>query len=505
MKPLSKSKVLAFRQCPKRLWLEIHAPELKVESEQAQTRFKQGNEVGTLARFLYDPDEVGESIIPTDVGWDRIFEATQGLLDFSIPLFEASFQADGAMCMADVLLPKRVGRRKVWHMVEVKSSTSVKAYHRDDAAFQAHVAHAAGLPLASVAVAHVDPDWTYREEGDYRGLLIEMDLTEEAFARGDEVAQWIENAKVVARKRKAPEVDIGSRCREPFECGFKEHCTRQQAQPRYPVQWLPRVQTAALKAHLDALPSGDLRDVNDDLLNPLQRRVKTCTLLGETYFDARGAAVALKQLGAHKAPLYFLDFETVQYAIPRWVGTRPYQQIPFQFSCHHLSKAGKLRHTEFLDLSGDDPSRPLAEALIDACGSTGAILAYSAEFEKARIRELAQHHPRLKTRLLAIAERIVDLLPVAQQHYYHPDMRGSWSIKSVLPCLVPSLSYEALEGVRNGGDAVAAYLAATDMFEPHPDEAAVREQLLRYCELDTYAMVKLWQVFAGREEMELST
>lgn len=503
MRPLSKSRLLAYRQCPKRLWLEIHAPELKVESEQARFRFDQGQEVGDLARFLYDPDEIGESIVPAIVGWANIFRETQGLLSFRRPLFEASFEADGAMCMADVLLPVKSGRRKGWHMVEVKSSSSVKDYHLDDVAFQACVARAAGLSLVSVAVAHVDTAWVYKEEGDYRGLLTEVDLTQEAFSREAEVRSWIAAAAKVVRKRKAPDIAVGAQCKDPFECPFLAHCRSQQAQPEHPVRWLPRVQTTALKEHLAALPSQELRDVPDALLSPIQLRVKQCTLKGQRYFDASGAAEMLRQYKAHKPPLYFLDFETVQLAVPRWVGTHPYQQIPFQFSCHHLVRTGKLRHTEFLDLSGEDPSQPLAQALIEACGSQGAILAYSADFEKSRIRELAQRFPRLKTSLLAIAERIVDLLPVAQQHYYHPSMQGSWSIKQVLPSLVPSLSYEELDGVQNGGEAMAAYLAATDLFAEPEVAAPIEAQLLRYCKLDTYAMVRLWQVFAGRTDLEL--
>lgn len=407
------------------------------------------------------------------------------------------------MCMADVLLPTKSGRRKTWRLVEVKSSTSVKDYHRDDIAFQAYVVKAAGLPLASVAVAHADPNWVYKEEGDYRGLLTEVDLTQEAFAREAQVVHWIDDAKAVARKRKAPDMAIGAQCNTPFECAFLAHCRSQQAQPKHPVQWLPRAQTNVLKEHLVALPSQELRDVQDDLLNPLQLRVKQCTLNGKSYLDAEGAVEMLRQNKAYKPPLYFLDFETVQLAVPRWVGTRPYQQIPFQLSCHYLGRTGKLSHTEFLDLSGEDPSLPLAEALIEACGSQGAVLAYSADFERSHIHELALRFPRLKARLLALAERIVDLLPVAQQHYYHPDMKGSWSIKRVLPCLVPSLSYGALDGVQNGGDAMAAYLAATDMFIEPELVPPIEAQLLRYCKLDTYAMVRLWQVVAGRTDLEI--
>lgn len=507
MKPLSKSDLLAFRQCPKRLWLEIHKPKRKVLTDQAKARQVRGELMGTHARFLYDPDEVGYSLEQEILEWGHNFDLTNWLLEFSIPLFDASFRANldvgDTMCKIDVLLPMRDGKRRVWHIVEVKSSTSVQPHHRDDVAYQAYVAKAAGLPLQSVAVAHVDSRWKYRTFGDFRGLLVEEDLTQEANARSAEVEQWIEEAQSVTRQRKAPKISPGAHCQQPHECGFLKHCMGEQAQPTYPVQWLPRVQSAALKTHLSTLPSQDMRDVRNGLLNPLQRRVKACTLSGEAYWDSEGAVATLKRLGVHKPPLYFLDIESVQMAEPRWIGTRPYQQIPFQFSCHYLSRSGRLRHTAFLDLSGDDPSLPLAEALLEACGKTGAILAYNADFEKSRIRELAKRYPTLKAPLLDLVDRLVDLLSVARQHYYHPDMQGSWSIKKILPCLVPSLSYDAVPGVKNEGDAVAAYLEAIDPFNFNADIEAIRGQMLEYCGVDTFAMVKLWQVFAGRSDMEL--
>ena len=503
MRPLSKSKLIAYRQCPKRLWLEIHKPGLRTDSAQAIAQFDQGHQVGTLARFLYDPDEIGLDLEPRISGKSDIFSQTQSLLAFAVPLFEAGFKTSGALALADVLLPVKTGRRTTWRMIEVKSSTSAKDYQRDDLAIQAYVAKAAGLPLHSVAIAHINADWVYQRDGDYSGIFTEVDCTEEVLAREQEVTQWIADAQSVARKRMAPTTATGTHCTKPFECGFIAHCRSQEAQPIYPVQWLPRVQTNALKTHLDNLESQELQDVPDHLLNPVQLRVKQHTLSGKSYFDSEGAFRLLKQYKAHKPPLYFLDFETVQMAIPRWLGQQPYQQVAFQFSCHFLSKSGKLHHREFLDLSGENPSKALAKALIDACGSQGAIIAYSADFEKSRIRQLAQRFPRLKTALLAILERMVDLLPVANQHYYHPDMQGSWSIKKVLPSLVPALSYGVLEGVQHGGDAMAAYLAAIDEFSTAQEQAELEAQLRNYCALDTYAMVRMWQIFAGRSDLKL--
>ena len=171
MRTLSKSKLMAYRQCPKRLWLEVHHPELRTDSPAAQARFEAGYQIGDLAKQLYDPKSKGEELNPRDTGYATAFERTKELLEAAHPIFEATFTAGGALSMADVLLPARKGGKRVWRMVEVKSSTSVKDYHRDDAAVQAYVARASGVPLASVSLAHVDSSWVYPGGGDYQGLL----------------------------------------------------------------------------------------------------------------------------------------------------------------------------------------------------------------------------------------------------------------------------------------------------------------------------------------------
>jgi hypothetical protein len=196
-------------------------------------------------------------------------------------------------------------------------------------------------------------------------------------------------------------------------------------------------------------------------------------------------------------PAYFLDFETIQFAVPIWKGTRPYQQIPFQFSIHRLSRTGKIEQQAFLDLSGADPSKAFAEDLIAACGERGPIFVYNAGFETARIRELSERFPRLAKPLLALNERVVDLLPVARDDYYHPSQQGSWSIKAVLPALCPDLHYGDLDGVQDGGMAMDAFLEALAPQTSKTRKSEIEQQLLAYCALDTYAMVRLWVAFSG--------
>ncbi|TXT27968.1 MAG: hypothetical protein FD131_3445 [Rhodocyclaceae bacterium] len=206
-------------------------------------------------------------------------------------------------------------------MVEVKSSTSVKDSQRDDVAVQAYVAKSAGVPLDAIALAHIDSSWVYPGNNDYQGLLKEYDLTEEAFGRGEEVESWITQAQNIVAESTEPTIAIGAHCDAPFECGFFGYCSRDEPKPEFPVYWLPRFASAKIR-ELAAEGVDDLRNVPDDLLNSKQQRVKEHTLADTVFFDAEGAAADLSPL---QLPAYFLDFETIQFPVPIWKGTRPYQ------------------------------------------------------------------------------------------------------------------------------------------------------------------------------------
>lgn len=496
MKPLSKSRLLEFDQCPKRLWLQLHAPHLREDSNGTLASFAVGHTVGEIARRLYDPAGKGTMITLQDGGYAGAFARSSALLSSSRPIFEAGFTNGRATAFADVLLPVRRAGRRAWRMVEVKSSTKLKDYHRTDAAIQAYIASCAGVPLASISVAHIDSEWVYPGNEDYAGLLVEHNLTDETVARAGEIATMIEDAHQLGRRRKEPAIQTGAHCNDPYACGFASYCASQEPQAEYPVAWIPGSKTKALRAALEE--AADMREVPDTLLNEQQLRVKQCTVKRKAFFDAASAQTAL---APHKLPAYFLDFETIYFAVPIWKGTRPYQQIPFQFSAHRLSRSGKLEHDGFLDLSGKDPSRPFIDALIRACGASGPVFVYNAGFERARINELAKRFPRFSAPLTAIADRLVDLLEVAERYYYHPSQVGSWSIKKVLPAIVPELSYDTLDGVQDGGMAMEAYLEAIAATTTAARKAALRDQLEQYCGLDTYGLVRLWQHFSGRTDL----
>ena len=494
MRNLSKSKILAYRQCPKRLWLEIHKPDLRDDSG-SEAVFAIGHEVGDVARKIYDPDGRGVLIDIEELGHGEALARSAVLLrDGQIPVFEAGMAAGGALAYADVMLPDLSDGRVAWKMIEVKSSTGVKDYHRDDIAVQTFIAASSGVRLSSVSLAHIDNSFIYPGDGNYQGLLAEVDLTAEAISRDGEVEEWIAGAQAVAALPDEPEAATGPHCTDPYTCGFCDYCNRDKVLAEYPISSLPRLHPSR-RERIEAAGHDDLRDVPDELLGWIQNRVKQCSITGATFFDAEGAAA---DLAPHGFPAYFLDFETAMFPVPIWKGTRPYQQLPFQFSLHILDASGSLQHHGFLDLSGDDPSLACALSLIDLCGDHGPVFAYNAGFECRVMRELAGRFPNLATSLEAIIERVVDLLPIARNRYYHPSQHGSWSIKAVLPAAIPELSYDDLDGVQDGNMAVEAFKEAI-----HPDTTPERKkeietQLAEYCKLDTFAMVRLWEVFSGR-------
>jgi hypothetical protein len=300
-------------------------------------------------------------------------------------------------------------------------------------------------------------------------------------------------AHEIADQPKEPEIETGDQCHKPYACGFCDYCNRDKTWPEYPLNSLPRLH-ASKRAAIEETGVDDLREAPDELLSAIQQRVKECSVTGEPYFNAEGAAA---ELAAYGDPAYFLDFETISFVVPRWEGTRPYQKLPFQFSLHIVHGDGSMQHHGFLDLSGADPSQACALELIRLCGDKGPVFAYNAGFESSVIRELAERFPELATRLCAITARLVDLWPIARRHYYHPSQHGSWSIKAVLPALCPDLSYDALDGVQDGNMAQTAYQEAISSDSTAESKERIQQQLHEYCKLDTLAMVRIWQAFKG--------
>ena len=486
---LSKSRITAWRQCPKRLWLQIHRRELLKESDQVKRLYQIGNEVGEIAQQLC-PDGI---LIEDQKNLSAAIAATKAALDAypDRPIFEATFQHECLLVRADVLLPTRNGYR----MTEVKSSTEVKPYHVDDCAVQAWVLKQNRIRLASVELAHIDKSFVYQGDGNYHGLFKSARLDSEVKELLDQVPLWVSGARSTLAGDE-PCIEPGAQCDDPFDCPFKAHCMKNMVIPKeleYPLDVLYRM-SSKQKDELRALGHHDARHVPAEYLNDKQAMIQRASKTGKSKFDKRAAK---QEMAALPYPRYYLDFETIAPIVPCWEGTSPLSpQVPFQWSCHIEYAPGQLRHEMFLDVSGDDPRRGCAESLINALANEGPVLVYSAQFEKGRIAELAQRFHDLAPALLSINDRVVDLLPMARQHYYHPAMKGSWSIKAVLPTIAPDLGYDQME-VGNGGDAQNAY---SEIVQPEITEERkqqLTEGLREYCALDTLAMVRLAWFFEG--------
>ncbi len=476
---LSKSKLTAFEQCPKRLWLSVHRRELAEQDEGTEARFATGHEVGAIACALL-PDGV---MIEAEPDLAAALATTQALLDsgHDRPIFEATLEHDGVLVRIDVLEPDGFGG---WHMAEVKSSTKAKDYHLGDLATQLWVARQAGLSVSSAAIRHINSDFVLAQEGVFSGLFADTDLMQQAEPIVASRAEIVEAARATLSGEE-PGIAPGDHCDTPFPCEFAAYChAALPPGPEWPVTVLP----GGGGKRWIAEGIDDLFAVDPAALtNATHQRVHRATITGEACHDVEGARAAI---ACWAFPRTWLDFETIGLAVPRWIGTRPYQQVPFQFSAHIEAEDGTIVHREFLSLDGTDPRRPCAEALVEMVPPTGAVIGYNASFEKGRILELVAAFPDLAAQLQEIADRVVDLLPVTRANWYHRDQRGSWSIKAVLPTVAAKLDYAALD-VKDGGGAQQAYVEAVAA-ETSPERRSALDVALRiYCGRDSEAMIVL--------------
>lgn len=485
---LSKSKITMFEQCPKRLWLSVHRPELAEQDEDAEARFATGHEVGAIACALL-PSGV---MVEAEPNLAAALTTTQALLDggHDRPIFEATLQHDSVLVRIDVLEPDGAGG---WRMAEVKSSTKAKDYHLGDLATQLWVARNAGVLVSSAAIRHIDSSFVLEREGDFNGLFANTDLLAEAKPIIAGRSETVTAARATLGGTE-PATAPGAHCDAPFPCEFAGYChAALPAGPEWPVTVLPHGGGKRwVEQGIVDLFAVDIAA----LTNATHARVHRATVTGEVYHDGEGARTAM---AGWAFPRSWLDFETIGFAVPRWIGTRPYQQVPFQFSAHVETADGTITHREFLSLDGADPRRACAEALVAMVPPTGAVIGYNASFEKARILELAAAFPDLADALTAMAARVVDLLPVTRANWYHRDQRGSWSIKAVLPTIAAEMDYAALE-VKDGGSAQEAYAEAIAANCTAERRLALDAALRAYCGRDTEAMIVLARRLCADQE-----
>ncbi len=443
-----------------------------------------GNRVGDLARSYfgaYDLVEFGKK--------ETMCEKTRHLIDKGAEsICEAGFLYDDLYCAVDILHKNGDG----YDIVEVKSSTHVSDIYVEDMAFQYYVLKNCDINVKRIYNMHIDNTYVFHDRLDIQGLFKIVDYTDLCRSKYDEVSQNIKDIRDALTGDAEPDTDIGQYCDSPYECAYKSYCFNQKGIPELSVFNIARMQARKKYEYYDKgiLSYQDVIEQKTGLNDRQRMQVEASLYHKPPFVDKVGIKDFISSLSY---PIYHLDFETYQLAIPEFEGCKPYEQIPFQYSLHIENEDHTVEHKEFLAKEGSDPRRVLAESLCRDIPENVCGLAYNMAFERRVIKGLAEMFPDLSAHLLNIRENLHDLMvPFQKGQYYCEAMQGSYSIKYVLPALCPGdpeLDYHALEGVHNGQEASETF---ADMQNHTPEEIAVmRKNLLKYCGLDTLAMVKV--------------
>ncbi len=472
MKLLTKSKYLWGLQCPKLLWTAVNDKKSIPEPDRfTQHKFDQGHLVGELAKKLF-PDGIN---ISEDDFMGNI-RKTKKLLSSEKPLFEAGIMQDNLYSRADVLKPNTDG----WAIIEVKSSTKVKDVNIHDVTFQKYCYEKAGLKINRCFLMHINNEYVKDGEIDPVKFFKIEDINSSVDEIYGDVPKRVEAMFKTISLDKCPKVKINSNCSNPYDCALYDSCW----------EYLPDNNVFCLykggKKSFELFEKGveTIKDIPDGCkLDNKQTIQKECEKTG-VHVDKEGIRHFLKSL---VYPLYYLDFETFQTAVPLFDGTKPYQQIPFQFSLH-VVKGEDVQHHSFLAEGSEDPRRKFASELKKVLGKTGSIVVYNKSFEIARLRELANAFPEYNDWVEDIIGRVVDLLaPFRNFSYYNGKQQGSASIKRVLPAITGK-DYSELD-INKGYDASLAFLDIAFGEVSEEERKKVRRDLEKYCCLDTEGMM----------------
>ena len=489
VKVISKSRFVSGIQCSKKLYFDIYRKDLKPEiSEQQELLFSTGHEIGELAQSAF-PN--GKDASPENYyDFSKSIQDTKDWIDSDVKtIYEAAFSSNGVLAALDILHHTENER---W-AIEVKSSSEVKKYHLTDASLQYWVMNKSGFKPDKFFLMHINT--AYIKDGDInpKELFTLADITNEVIGNQLWVEENLEDLKNILSTEIEPVVEIGKHCGSPFECDYKHHCWKHIPEQSVFSLYNPR----GLDWKLYEQGIFKIIDIPETVsLNHRQNLQVSGQKIAHSHIDKTSISEFLNNW---EFPLYFFDFETIFPALPVLNGTRPFQQVPFQYSLHILEQyGGKYIHKEFLAEPKDfneisiDPRKKLIEQMKLDFGEIGSIVAYNATFEISRLKELAIAFPEDRDFIENIINRFVDLLiPFRNAWFYHPEMGGSASIKAVLPAIAPEFNYKDLE-ISNGGDASNIFLSMINN-KFIGDEIFTRESLKKYCERDTLGMVIIWE------------
>jgi hypothetical protein len=480
---LSKSAFIQGNQCLKLLYLDKYHKNLaSPHSLSQQFIFEQGQEVGVLARQLF-PNGINISSQSTYNYDDSIVKTNVAIENSEQSIYEAAFLFDDVFAATDIL----VRENNSWIAAEVKSSTELKYVHILDAALQYYIIQKNGIKLHDIFIIYINNKYVRGSQLEVDKLFIKKSVLKEVMELQPIIPIQIEKFKSVLDKKEVPAIEIGQQCFHPYRCDFIEFCWRNISSPS-----VFDIASLKISKKFELFYQGviELKNVPKEFpLNSTQRQQIDCEINQKEVIDHEKIREFVQTF---KYPLYFLDFETFQLAIPKYQNTQPYQQIVFQYSLHKQDRIdSELVHFEFIaDIVSVYPSLPLIERLIKDCQGDGDIVVYNLAFEKNRLEEFADTFPDLASPIKDIISRLRDLMiPFKERWYYTPAMNGSYSIKVVLPALVPELSYKNLK-IRDGNSASVTY-ALINQGKFKGDSKLAQSFLLEYCKLDTFAMVKI--------------
>lgn len=468
---LTKSKFLSGLQCRKKLWLGVNHPELATPpSLKQQFIFDSGYEFEDIVMKRYP-----EGVLVEFEKLDRMVSITNDLVNDNAPvIFQGAFYHEGVYVISDIIRKNQDG---TWELKEMKASTGVKDVHFPDLAIQKYILENNGLYVSDTYVIHIDTSGNLPDLNSMVG--VEKTTTNVAAFNVGEV---VRNFQELIREETEPDVMIGEHCNKPYECEFKDYCWKdidEYSMLNFPrMTWKKKLQfySSGIRSINEIPPETKLTDNQQDYVNRLTNKT----------VDIDSEAIK-KKISELEYPLYFFDFETTQRAIPRWEGIHPYQQIPFQWSCHIMQENGEITHEEYLHDNESDPRFGLAEALVNTVGNTGSVIAYNAVFESNELKKLADAFPQFADRLLSIESRLWDQLDIFRKYYKDYRFGGSNSIKRVLPVIDFELDHKNLE-LSSGDEADVYWYRMLDETDPGK-KAELRNTLLEYCKLDTWAMV----------------
>lgn len=498
MTNLSKSLYTRGLQCTKSLWLKKYNKDvLTPPDEQMQSIFRTGEKVGEKACDLFPG---GERVPFEDTTFEEKIALTKKYIEQGVKnIYEATFEFDGVLVMVDIFHVNDDGSVELY---EVKSSTwgpkkklkEIENYI-EDAAIQHYVVTGCGFEINKTSLVLLNSEYIRGPELEVEQLFSKIDVTEHVLALQDEIPSHLDTfAQVLADKTNEPDIDIGWHCKHPYDCDAMEYCWNTQRNiPEYSVFDIFPLSKKSKALELYHQDIVNVADIPDDLEVTEKQQESVLAWKDQTSIINKEQIDAF--LSTLTYPIYHLDFETYQEAIPEFEGTKVYQQIPFQYSLHIEPEIGDVEHKEFLAKEGTDPREAVIKRLLEDIPTDVTVTAYHSSFEVDRLKELAEAFPQYEEHLLAIADNVVDLeVPFKNKSYYVPEMKGKSSIKVVLPALVPEMAraYKELELVQNGGDAMNTFPKLAEMAED--ERNAYRTALLKYCKLDTLAMVEVLKV-----------